>query len=335
MKSLPRVKGIPLPIAIPLVVAGISLACVNLTCLSLACAPASFATPAPTVTLEFPAKGVYGWIGHLNSGDWQALERLKKLKWKDQVPARGKVTIPVGEGLIFSANGYTCDFPEALDKIDPAHIRALVFDDTELDDDGVKHLGRFTNVEWLDLTRTEVTDEAITQAAKMKNLRMLDLSRTMIKGSNLELLVPLKNLRTIKLAGNNIAPGKLKVFAKSPQMVWMDLRRTLITDGDIKALSVLPRVRVLDLDYNRTLTNACVPSLATFKELECISLEDTSITGRGLAKLKGSKVRRISILKGQSSAEDLNFIRRDNPRLFINEVVNQNKADPVIFGPLH
>lgn len=335
MKSLARVKGIPLTPAIPLVVACISLACVSSACLSLVCAPASLAAPAPTVTLEFPSKGVYGWIGHLSSGDWQALDRLKKIKWQDQVPARGKVTIPVGEGLVFRANGYTCDFPEALDKIDAAPFRALMFDDTELDDRGVKHLGRFKNVEWLTLTRTEVTDEAINQAANMKNLRTIDLGRTMVKGLNLDLLVSLKNLHALKLAGNNIAPGKLKVLAKCPQLVWLDLRRTLITDNDIKALSVLPKLRILDLDYNRNLTNGCVPSLAAFKELACISLEDTSIVGRGLAKLKGSKVRRISILKGQSSTDDLNFIRKDNPSLFINEVVNQDKADPVVFGPLH
>lgn len=303
--------------------------------LALYAKEAQNSAPSRTVTFDFPAKGTYGWIGHLTSSDWQALEKLKKIKWKDQIVARGKVTVPVGEGLIFRGNGYTCDFPEALDKIEADPFRALMFDDTELDDNGVKHLGRFKNVEWLSLTRTEVTDEAINQAAKMKNLRTLDLGRTMVRGTNLDLLVPLKNLRAIKMPGNNIASGKLKLLAKCPQIVWLDLRRALVTDSDIKALSVLPRVSILDLDYNRALTNACLPSLAAFKELHSLSLEETSVTGRALALLKGTKVRRVSILKGQSSPEDLAYVRKMAPSLFINEVVNQEKADPVVFAPLH
>ncbi|MBK8219453.1 MAG: hypothetical protein IPK73_00395 [Candidatus Obscuribacter sp.] len=289
-------------------------------------------SPNKQITLDFPDRYLYGWVGHV---DWHTDKLAKKLKWSDQMSARGKVTVNQGSGLIFEGTGSICLHPEVLDKLPADAFVNMVFDNTEFDDSGAVRLGRFKMLERLSLEQTEVTDKIIDVVSGMPRLKLLFISRTSVKGKNLQKLCSLKELQFLRMSNNQLAEGVVAGLKDAKQLKRLDIRRCAVKDADILALSGLTELLSLELADNKDITDRVLQPIMGMKKLRWLDVSGTRITARALIKARLLSLYRINIFRDQYSQDEIKALRMAYPHIQLNIIDLNDKADPTIFAPLH
>lgn len=289
-------------------------------------------SPNKQITLDFPDRYLYGWVGHV---DWHTDKLAKKLKWSDQMSARGKVTVNQGSGLIFEGTGSICLHPEVLDKLPADAFINMVFDNTELDDNGAAHLSRFKMMERLSLEQTEVTDKIFDVVSGMPRLKLLFISRTSVKGKNLHKLCALNEFQFLRMANNQLTPGAVTGLKDAKQLKRLDLRRCAVKDTDILALSGLTELLSLELADNKDITDRVLQPIMGMKKLRWLDVSGTRITARALIKARLLSLYRINIFRDQYSQDEIKALRMAYPHIQLNIIDLNDKADPTIFAPLH
>lgn len=288
--------------------------------------------PAKQITLNFPDRYLYGWVGHV---DWQTDKLAKKLKWSNQIGAKGKVTISRGSGLIFEGTGSICLHPEVLDMLPADAFVNMVFDNTEFDDSGAVRLSRFKFLERLSLEQTEVTDKIIDVVSGMPRLKLLCISRTSVKGKNLHKLCALKELQFLRLGYNQLEPGAVTGLKDAKRLKRLDLSRCAVKDTDVLALSGLTELLSLELADNKDITDKVLQPIKAMKKLRWLDISGTRITAGSLVKAKLPSLYRINFLQGQYSEDEIKALRRAYPTVQLNIIDLNERADPTIFAPLH
>jgi len=177
------------------------------------------------------------------------------------------------------------------------HLKTLVLRGAYLTEEGVRQIGSLTGLESLSLIDCDVTDEEL-------------------KG-----LSGLTNLKYVTLAENPMTGRGLVALAASPRLEWLDLTRCFLHDDAVDALADLRALKFLDLSDNQIgdgalkrlaagqprrltkllllgtdLTDEGVKSLASLPNLERAWLDQTRLTGRGLANLRRAKSLRVLTL---------------------------------------
>lgn len=281
--------------------------------------------------ISFPAGYSYGWIGH---SLLPAAANIKKLKWKDQIEAKGLVTLPIGHDLAFSGNGRLCEEPQVLDVL-PTNLSCLFLSNLEIDDKIAEHLKRFRQIERLDLSNTEITDASLAAIGSLASLVRLDLSRTMIRGSELSKLTGLKKLTHLRLANNNLRTGSVAAIASLTGLQHLELMRCGLTDDDLNKLKTLTELKGIELTDNKKLSDRSLEALQGMKKLYWLNLEGTSYTASAIASKLGNRALRLTFYKGQFSQADKQLLQSRNKFLVLNEVDRKLRADPTVFAPLH
>lgn len=84
-----------------------------------------------------------------------------------------------------------------------------------------------------DLSGTQLTDEAVTSLAKFTNLRTLNLSQTPLAGATLGQLAELPDLESLNLYGSEIDAAALEQLAELKQLKQLFLFQTALDDAAI------------------------------------------------------------------------------------------------------
>jgi internalin A len=102
-------------------------------------------------------------------------------------------------------------------------------------DDGLKPIGRLTNLMNLNLVGLDVTDEGLKHLSQLNRLYRLNLSETAVTSAGLKQLAALKSLRHMTLVGCQIDDEGLETLRQHPGLQYVDLRRTKVTPEAARA----------------------------------------------------------------------------------------------------
>jgi hypothetical protein len=138
-----------------------------------------------------------------------------------------------------------------------------------------KHLKR------LNLRGTKITDSTLEILEGVASLEWLDIGWAQITDTGLDHLSSLNNLRWLTMGGNKLTGAALQVLRQLPQLEYLDIGGTQRTDSGL---------------WSMLLTEEGVQAIASVTELRELRMAGTSITGRGIAMLRGlSKLERLNL----------------------------------------
>ena len=171
-------------------------------------------------------------------------------------------------------------------------------------------IGRYDELEELNLSKSSVDDFGLRQLRKLKALRGLGLRETKLSDAGLECLVDLASLEKLDIAdtqvtdrgvrqisehlrrlhflrlnGCRISDGGACELGRMKLIEELGLGDTQVTDRGTVAIAGLPNLRRLDL-ANCMITDAGAGNLLKVGRLEGLSMEGTSITDSMVAKLQ-------------------------------------------------
>lgn len=137
---------------------------------------------------------------------------------------------------------------------------------------GVKGIGRFPNLEVLDLSMNSNTSGTVFECLRQcSKLEKVYLSNTSVDGSG-EVLTDKARVRELYIAG------------------------TLFDNGQVDSLTGLSSLQVLDVSQNSGLTNEAVIGFVDHPEITVLNLSGTSVTYEVIEELsKNKNLRRIYI----------------------------------------
>lgn len=144
-------------------------------------------------------------------------------------------------------------------------LRALLFDDAQISDTGLKDVKNIRSLTFLDLGGTSVTDVGLKEVGEAYNLKSLFLYRCpRITDAGLRELRDLEELRVLDLHDTRITDIGMPELAMFENLLKLDLRRTAITDAGLGELKELESLKYLDLGGCRRITDAGVAELQEF-----------------------------------------------------------------------
>lgn len=141
--------------------------------------------------------------------------------------------------------------PEDLRQL-PTQISALGFAYCDVNDETLKVLPRFKQLESLDLQATNVTSIGIASLASMPSLTTLDLSDLRINASDIHSLKQLPNLSSLTLMGARLNEEKVAAISSLPDLQELDLSGSNLDDKELLQLTALPNLQLLYLEGTKT-----------------------------------------------------------------------------------
>jgi Leucine-rich repeat (LRR) protein len=143
---------------------------------------------------------------------------------------------------------------------EPASLRRLFLEHTELTGEGLACLQHLPDLEELSLWFTGVQDDELVYLRYVPGLRQLSLRSTRVTGSGIAHLGGLTRLQELDLAETAIDDDALALIGRLSALESLDLRETAITDAGLPALYGLARLRTLDLT-DTSVNNGAVVAL--------------------------------------------------------------------------
>jgi hypothetical protein len=142
-------------------------------------------------------------------------------------------------------------------------LKELCLQETQATDEGLKHIGKMTELERLFIwDGVSVTDAGVAHLAGLKNLKFVQISRSNLTDDSLALLSGLPRMESLSLQQNHFSDAGLARLSGQER-----LKRLLIGIGD------------------RRVTDAGLAHLKGFKQLEVLDLQGSDVTARGLEQL--------------------------------------------------
>jgi hypothetical protein len=159
-----------------------------------------------TRLLRFPGEYSCGTLYERSAGsvdyrDWQRLG-----------PARGVREVLLDRAVRLDVRGTGQTDLQFLDALQPDDLQALYLH--EVDDDCLRHLAHFTDLNELFISNATVSDGGVALLGSLRGLRRLSIYHTAIGDTGLENLARLKGLKWLTCSGTSITPEGLERFRR-------------------------------------------------------------------------------------------------------------------------
>ncbi|HEX6278987.1 MAG TPA: amidohydrolase family protein, partial [Pyrinomonadaceae bacterium] len=162
-----------------------------------------------------------GWLdeiapkmhGAIEEGDKRAVAEVQRLGGKVEFNAEGEVV-----------------------KVD--------LNNAKLQDEDLKHLARFHQLEWLDLRVTPIGDAGVAHLKGLNKLKFLNLARTNLSDKGLAELRGLTGLETLLMAHTKITDPGLSVIEKFGKLRRLSVFKTGIGDAGLRSVEKLASLEV-------------------------------------------------------------------------------------------
>lgn len=214
------------------------------------------------------------------------------------------------------------DYPETLnfsdsaitdDDLNPAvrlqRLRALFLNDTDITDQGVRHLTSCALLRGVGLSGTHVTDNVVSILREFPKLYSLVLSFTQLSDQGMKAIAEIHTLRRVWVDYTSVSSDGLMGINKLKDLSLLSLRRTQVTDEGLESLQSLAHLKRLYLDEcaitpkgvcaiqrydsleelrccGTNLTEEVLPELRKYRELKVLDLSLTRITQTAVAQLR-------------------------------------------------
>jgi Leucine-rich repeat (LRR) protein len=124
-------------------------------------------------------------------------------------------------------------------------VRNVWLNETQVSDEGLKHLSGLTSLQKLWLQNTQISDEGLKHLNSMSNLIWLYLDNTQVSDEGLKSLTSLANLSWLALNDTQISNEGLKHLSDLTNLEILELQNTQVTDEGVKELQkALPGCRI-------------------------------------------------------------------------------------------
>jgi Leucine-rich repeat (LRR) protein len=160
-------------------------------------------------------------------------------------------------------------------------LRVLSLENTQVRG---RHLGKFKNLEALDLVYCPVSDEGLKQIGGLTKLRKLLLRDALISDEGLASLKDLTNLEQLDLGGTRISDAGAIHLAGMTRLKKLSLQSAGITDEGLRKLADLKQLEELNL-YGTKVSNASVDVFLGMQHLRMIDLRYSRMSRAGVDRL--------------------------------------------------
>jgi hypothetical protein len=229
----------------------------------------------------FPSVQLFAMAGDglLAAGDERALRvwALPPADASHDVPPPTRADLAYFKSLIEDFEPKT---PEELDELSELAVSGNV------DDAGLAHLARLTNLEGLSITDApRVRGNGLTALKSHVRLRRLSLARTAVGDAGLAHLEPLTRLESLNLAGTRVTSAGIAHLKPLASLKVLDLQGTPMADVVLQTLSDLPSLEHLDLGGTR-IDDLGMPLFRGFKRLQTLNLRGSKVSEAEVADLR-------------------------------------------------
>ncbi len=202
----------------------------------------------------------------------------------------------------------------------------FVWDARKLADAGTQHLARLTKLKSVHISNSPVSDGTLKVFGGLPNLEKLSLQGNHFTDAGVPYLSNLKSLKSLWIGHGKgkltekIAPD----LAKLTNLEELDLQRIPLTDEGVEKLKTLTKLRQLYLhghgrDEDRTITDASVPTLTSFKGLESLMIQNCRMTDEAARKLAAlPKLKQLSLEGTEVTPETKADLQKKYPDKWIN-----------------
>jgi len=173
-----------------------------------------------------------------------------------------------------------------------------------VDDARFQALGELPNLKHLVLWYNNITDHGLKQLERFPNISRIQIDGGGFTGSGLKALSPMLTVEGLAMGMSHFSDANISFLDRFPNLSSLALRDCKITSKGIKNLPRLTSLTTLELSYNQSITDVCLPEFKRFPLLEILMLNSTGITDRGLQELSTFKnLRQLDIENCSVSAE--------------------------------
>lgn len=171
--------------------------------------------------------------------------------------------------------------------------------------DGVKHLGKMTRLENLELCQTKASDGRLDFLAGLTGLRRLRLDGFPLDPKSLGALAKLEKLELLYLDETPFDDGGAAAIRGLVELRYLSLNSTRVTDAGTAHWGKLVKLELLGL--NKTaVTDKTLEVVKDATELNSLGLNGTKVTGSGFEHLgRMSKLFNFGIANTPLDAEEL------------------------------
>ncbi len=121
----------------------------------------------------------------------------------------------------------------------------------KITDADLKHLERFSELEWLDLRVTPIGDEGVSHIRNLRKLKFLNVARTSFSDKGLDHISGLVELETLLIGTTKVTDEGMKSLARMSKLKKMSIFRNAVTDAGLKHLEKLKALEILTLGESK------------------------------------------------------------------------------------
>jgi Leucine-rich repeat (LRR) protein len=160
----------------------------------------------------------------------------------------------------------------------------------QITDEGLSVVKGWKHLKRLNLRGTKITDNTLEIITTVPSLESLDIGFAEITDVGLDHLALLPNLRELTIGGNKLTDDGVLLLRQLPQLTYLDVSGSQRTDSGL---------------WSVLLTDGGLESVATLTELKELRAGGTSVSARGLVKLKVlSKLERLDLQRCKRVGDD-------------------------------
>ena len=260
--------------------------------------------------------------------------------------ARGQVTVPAKRFVTFIPAHRFYKDPSIVktlpsDSVDTLVLSVCSMDDSEdgMCDRALAVVGHLTSIIELCLDNSDATDSAVLHTAEFPNLQRFSAIACALDGRCLKAFAGLKKLRCMSMQGNHIADKNIQYLGNIQHLEYFDISNNQISDAGVAGLAGCSRLVRLKLSGNRDITDRSIATLSALKTLRYLQLGGTQITGKGVLRLQGLKLKQLELPDTVYPGPVLNQIRKAFPDTAITSSSSKTLMPDArtrdLYAPLH
>jgi hypothetical protein len=167
-------------------------------------------------------------------------------------------------------------------------LTGLMLIETQATDDGLRHIGKMTDLEELYIWDAKfITDAGVSHLSRLTNLKMVHIGNSNLTDDSLARISSLPKMEEMSLQQNHFSDEGLARLSGKERLkrVCVGLGDVRITDGGLAHLADFEKLELLDLQKSRV-THQGLEQLKRLPNLKELWLSETSVSDQAVQSLR-------------------------------------------------
>jgi len=226
------------------------------------------------------------------------------------IPARGNVSLPINQLVIFRPAAIYLDSPLLLQRFRPEELYGLhLIDEVRTSIDVLKILPVFKNLHNLQVA-IDVDDRALPYIDQLPQLQVLDVSNTHITGDGISRLKQLPNLYYLDCSAIDHLEPLMKMLPTT-RLQSFTCESAHLKEEDLKMIGQVKTLVELNLRGNEGIDDKALLQIRNLKEMKTLSLGICPITAKSIPVLTGfKKLERLQLSKSSFNEKQIEQLKK-------------------------